>query len=104
MITVHNGAMRWKRVLMIGAVAVVIGGAGAMSAALLTYHEATKIDRSNPKVVTDEYLRAALVRKDKVGAQLYACAQPERLVAIQALRDELDRREREFGVSITIDW
>ena len=96
--------MRWKRVLMIGAIVVGVGGLGVAGASLLTYHEATKLDRSDPEVVTDEYLRAVLVRKDAVGADLYACSDASRLAPVRALRDDLDRRERDFGVSIVVSW
>ncbi|WP_162907799.1 hypothetical protein [Allorhizocola rhizosphaerae] len=96
--------MRWKRVLAIGAVAVALGAVGAVSATLLAYHDATKIDRSNPKVVLSEYLRASLVRKDKVGAELYSCSDQEKFAAVRILRDELDQRERDFGVSVVVEW
>lgn len=96
--------MRWKKVLGIGAIVVALGGVGAAGIALLTYHEVTKIDRSDPEVVTDEYLRAVLVRKDDVGAELYSCSNQERLAPIRQLREELDQRERDFGVSILVSW
>lgn len=100
----QNGGMRWRRVAVIAGILVVAGGIGAVSWGLLAYNQVTKIDRSNPKVVTDEYLRAALVRKDKAGADLYACEDQSKLAPIKALRDELDQRERDFGVKILVDW
>lgn len=96
--------MRWKRVLLVGAIAVAVGAVGAGGALLFTYHQATKIDRSQPKVVLSEYLRAALVRRDAVGADLYSCKDREKLAPIRALREELDRRESDFDVAITVSW
>lgn len=96
--------MRWRRVAVIAGILVAAGGIGAVSWGLLAYNEVTKIDRSNPKVVTDEYLRATLIRKDKVGADLYACEDQSGLASIKALRDELDQRERDFGVTIIVSW
>lgn len=85
---------------MIGAVVVTLVGAGAV----FTYNEITRIDRSNPKFVLSEYLRAVLVRKDQVDAELYSCKDDQGLAPIRALRDELDRRERDFGVSVAVSW
>lgn len=90
--------------LVIGAIVVGIAGVWAAGMALFAYNEATKIDRSDPEVVTDEYLRAALVHKDQVGAQLYSCSDQAKLDSIRALRDDLDKRERDFGVSIVVTW
>jgi len=98
----HNGGMRWKRVLAIGATAAVAGGAAAGGAMLLTYHEATKIDRSNPEVVLIRYLDATFERRDPAIASLYTCSNPGNLAPINGLQADLDRREKEFGVSITV--
>src|SRR5688572_1368945 len=94
--------MRWKRALIIGAIAAVAGGAAAGGALLLTYHETTKIDRTNPEVVLIRYLDATFERKDPAMAGLYTCANPADLAAITSLKDETDRREREFGVAIQV--
>ncbi|GAA1399626.1 hypothetical protein ACFQZ4_23410 [Catellatospora coxensis] len=70
----------------------------------MAYDEATKIDRSNPKVVVDEYLRAALVDQDKVSVDLHVCDEPAGLAPIGALREEFDQRERDFGVVVLVTW
>jgi hypothetical protein len=93
--------MRWKRVLTIGAIAVVAAGAAAGGTLLLTYHEATKLDRSNPEVVLIRYLDATFERKDQAMASLFTCANDD-LDAIIAMRADLERREKEFGVSIHV--
>ncbi|MEV4411616.1 hypothetical protein [Catellatospora sp. NPDC049609] len=95
---------KWRKILLVLAIIVAIGGIGGAITAVLTYHEATKIDRSNPKVVLDAYLRAALVEKDAVGADLYTCDDASQLDIVRQLREELDRRERDFGVTILVDW
>ncbi|GAA2352995.1 hypothetical protein Cme02nite_26990 [Catellatospora methionotrophica] len=86
------------------AIIVALAGIGGGVAALVTYNEATKIDRSNPKVVLDEYLRAALITKDEVGVNLHVCGNPAGLVPITILREEFDRRERDFGVVVLVTW
>ncbi len=96
--------MRWRRVAVIAGIVIGIGAAGAATSGLFIYNEATKIDRTEPQVVTDEYLRAALVRKDFVGADLYACKNQERLAPIKTLRAELDQREKEFDITVLVSW
>jgi len=98
----HNGGMRWKRVVLIGAAAAVAGGAAAGGALLLTYHEATKIDRSNPEVVLIRYLDATFERKDPAMAGLYTCSDPKDLAPLGALRADLEKREKDFGVTISV--
>lgn len=98
----HNGRMRWKRVLAIGAIAVVAGGVAAGATLLFTYHEATKIDRSNPEIVLIRYLDATFERKDEAMASLYTCANPADLKPIGDLLEDLKKRETDFGVSITV--
>lgn len=81
---------------------MVAAGIGAGGALLLTYNEATKLDRSNPEVVLIRYLDATFERKDPAMASLYTCSNPKDLAPINALRADLDRREKEFGVSISV--
>lgn len=100
----HNDGMRWRRVALLAGIIVLAGGLGAGIWALQAYNQVTKIDRSDPEVVADEYLRALLVRKDKIGADLYACDDQVNLASINALRDELDQREKDFGVTIEVTW
>src|SRR6478735_6383383 len=96
--------MRMRRIALLAAVIVGAAGIGAAGWGLLAYNEVTKIDRSEPEVVTDEFLRAVLVRKDDAGRDLYACSDQSRLEPIKALRRDLDRRERDFGVVIDTTW
>src|SRR5687767_9495759 len=81
--TDENIGMRWRRVVVLVAVIAAAATIGVGGWALIAYNEVTRIDRSEPEVVTDEYLRAALVRKDDVGADLYACNDQSRLEPIK---------------------
>lgn len=81
---------------------MLAGGAAAGGALLLTYHEATKIDRSNPEVVLIRYLDATFERKDSAIAGLYTCSNPKDLAPITSLREELDKREKDFGVTVHV--
>ncbi|MEU8081519.1 hypothetical protein AB0B31_39445 [Catellatospora citrea] len=97
-------SLKWRKILLIVAVVLAVAGVGGVVTVILTYHEVTKIDRSNPKVVLDEYLRAALVTEDAVTVDLYDCEDPAGLGPISDLRAELDRRERDFAVEILVSW
>ena len=81
---------------------VLAGGAAAGGALLLTYHKATEIDRSDPQVVLIRYLDATFERRDPEMAGLYTCANPGELQPINEMRADLERREKEFGVGITV--
>jgi len=90
---------------------VVLAAASAvlcLSAAVigfLAYDRATRPDRSAPDVVADNYLRGLLVNRSDANANLYACRDPGGALApIEALRDELIQREREFDVTVTVTW
>ncbi|RKE08653.1 hypothetical protein C8E86_3510 [Catellatospora citrea] len=97
-------SVRWRRILLILTVVLAVAGVGGVVAAVVAYNEATKIDRSNPKIVVDEYLRAALVTKDEVGVDLHVCDDSAGLAPIRELREEFDRRERDFGVVVLVTW
>jgi hypothetical protein len=96
--------VKWRKILLILAILVALAGIGGAVVVILTYHEATKIDRTEPLVVLDEYLDAVLVRKDQVGAELYRCSGDSNLAALASLRSQLDERERSFGVEVLVTW
>ena len=77
-------------------------GAIAGGSLLLTYHEATKIDRSNPEVVLIRYLDATFERKDPAMASLYTCSKPEGLAPLNAMQADLVKREKDFAVTISV--
>jgi hypothetical protein len=77
-----------------------LGGVGVF---ISLYDEATKIDRSEPDVVTDSFLIAFLSDRDDKQAALFTCDQPD-LTAIAALRSEMLKREAEHKVTVTVSW
>lgn len=95
--------LRWRQVLLVIVLAgglLLLGGVGY---GFILYNQATKPDRSAPDVVVDNYLRSLLVERDNVRAGLYACRDAD-LGAIRSLRDEAERRERDFDVTVRITW
>lgn len=94
--------MRWKRIILIGAAAVVLGGAGLASTLLYTYHKQTELDRSDPEVVLIRYLDATFERKDPAVAGLYTCSNPGGLAMVGAFHTDLQQREKDFGVTINV--
>ncbi|MEV0459764.1 hypothetical protein [Catellatospora methionotrophica] len=97
-------SVKWRKILLVLVAVLAVAGIGGVVTAVLAYHEVTKIDRTEPLVVLDEYLDAVLVRKDQVGAELYECSGESNLAALAALRTQLDERERSFGVEVLITW
>ncbi|MFC7243621.1 hypothetical protein ACFQO7_14145 [Catellatospora aurea] len=97
-------SVKWRKVLLVLGIVVGVAAIGGTTATILAYNEATKIDRSNPKVVLDEYLRASLVRADSVGVDLYACEREPDLSTVTSLREELTQREQKFAVEIEVTW
>jgi hypothetical protein len=82
---------------ILGVVAVI-----AIAIFLVTsYHQATKIDRTVPKVVVREYIDAALVRRDAGREELFVCKNPTGLGPIADLRSEL-KAEESAGVTTQI--
>lgn len=78
-----------------------MGGVGVF---VSLYDNATKIERTAPDAVVDQYLRAYLVNRDDKQAALFACKGQGDLSAIQALRKELGQREVDFAVRTTVTW
>jgi hypothetical protein len=89
--------------MMLGGVVALLcfGGAGV---AFVAYRQATEPDRSAPDVAVDNYLRAYLVNRDDVSADLYSCEDDSRLKAIQEFRADLEDREKSFNTEFTITW
>ncbi|MFG1605831.1 hypothetical protein [Actinoplanes sp. NPDC049265] len=77
-----------------------LGGVGVF---VSLYDRATKIDRSEPDVVTDSFLIAFLVDRDDKQSSLFTCEKPD-LRAVAALRSEILRRETEQKVSVMVSW
>jgi hypothetical protein len=89
--------------MMVGGLVALLclGGAGVV---FVAYREATEPDRSAPDVAVDNYLRAYLVDRNDVTADLYSCEDRSKLKAIQAFRADLEGREKSFKTEFTITW
>lgn len=91
-------------------VLAVVGGALAMfcltgsAIAFILYDNYTTPDRSEPDVVVDNYLRAYLVDRNEVQTDQQLCSGDRDLAAIEALRAEVERRERDFDVNVKVVW
>lgn len=75
-----------------------------VAVAYVLYDNATAPDRSAPDVVVDNYLRAFLVDRDDVRANQYVCADSTGLSELQALRADLQEREKRFQTTFTVSW
>ena len=88
--------------MVAGIVALLcLGGVGVF---ISFYDEATKIERSAPDAVVDQFLRAYLVNRDDQEAELFTCKNGLDLTAVSALRTELIAREKEFNVTVSVSW
>lgn len=85
-----------------GVLAAMCLGGGVVG--YLVYDRATTPDRSAPDVVVDNYLRAFLVDRNDVRANLFVCDGVSDLVAVHKLRDEILQREADFGVEVRVSW
>ncbi|WP_106127502.1 hypothetical protein [Pseudosporangium ferrugineum] len=78
-----------------------LGGIGVI---ISLYDEATEIKRTSPDVVVSSYLRAYLINRDDQQASLFTCKSGANLAQVSNLRDELVAREKEFDVSVSVNW
>ncbi|MEU6022473.1 hypothetical protein [Micromonospora sp. NPDC047134] len=85
-----------------GVLAALCLGGGVVG--YLVYDRATTPDRSAPDVVVDNYLRAFLVDRNDVRANLFVCEGTPDLSAVRNLRDEILQREANFGVVVRVSW
>lgn len=88
---------------MVGGILAILclGGVGVF---ISFYDEATKIERTNPDAVVDNFLRAYLVNRDDKEASLYTCGSGLDLSKIAAFRDDISARESRFSISIQVVW
>lgn len=90
-------------VALIGGVLALLclGGAGVIA---LLYNNATKIERSAPDAVVDNFLRAYLVDRDDKEASLYECKSGQSFAALESLRTEMVTREKNYEVKVSASW
>jgi hypothetical protein len=94
----------WRLIFAVLAGVLGLLCVGGIGVGYAIYDRATQLDRSQPDLVVSSYLRALLVTRDDVQASLYACEGRSQLESIQGMREEIERREHELGVSITVSW
>ena len=78
-----------------------LGGVGVF---ISFYDEATKIERSAPDAVVDQFLRAYLVNRDDQEAELFTCKNGLDLTKLDAFRTDIQSREQRFSIGIRVDW
>ncbi|GIF65133.1 hypothetical protein Ais01nite_31680 [Asanoa ishikariensis] len=89
---------------------MVIGGVltllclGGVGVGINLYDEATAIDRGEPDVTVDNYLREFLVQRNDVRAESLECKEDRGLEPIRAFRADVDHREEGFGITIDVSW
>ncbi|MCG5452792.1 hypothetical protein [Micromonospora hortensis] len=95
---------RMRTVLTVVAGVLALLCLGGVATALVWYNRASTPDRSTPDVVVDNYLRAFLVDRNDVRADLFTCESGSQLEALRALRTDLLEREQRFATTITVSW
>ncbi len=78
-----------------------LGGVGVF---ISYYDEETKIERTEPDAVVDNFLRAYLVNRDDQEAALFTCGSSPDLTNINAFRSGIQSREQRFSISIRVEW
>lgn len=95
---------RMRSVLAVVAAVVATLCLGGVAVGYVLYDQATTPDRSAPDVVVDNYLRAFLVDRNDVRADLFTCDEASNLEQLRALRDDLVDRERRFVTTLSVSW
>jgi hypothetical protein len=78
-----------------------LGGAGV---AVLLYDKKTKIDRTAPDAVVDNFLRAYLVNRDDSEVKLYTCKSGGDLTQLKTYETDIQSREARFSMSVQVSW
>lgn len=78
-----------------------MGGVGVF---VSLYDNATKIERTAPDAVVDQYLRAYLVNRDDKQAALFRCQGAGDPAPLVAYRSEIESQEAKHSISIRVTW
>jgi len=78
-----------------------LGGIGVV---ISLYDEATKIERTAPDAVVDNFLAAYLVNRNDEEAALYMCQSGGDFSQVEAYRNDVTSREKDHSVGIRISW
>jgi hypothetical protein len=77
---------------------------GGIGVAVLIYDDETKIERTQPDVVADNFLRAYLVTRNENEVALFACRSGGDFSELQAYRTDIQNREAQFSIGIRVAW
>jgi hypothetical protein len=78
-----------------------LGGAGVI---VSLYDNATKIVRTAPDAVVDNFLGSYLVNRNDDEAALYQCKTGGDFAEIASYRADIVNREKSFSVGVTVSW
>jgi hypothetical protein len=78
-----------------------LGGAGIV---FLLYDDATKIERTAPDAVVDNFLRAYFVNRDDQEASLYQCKSGGDLSKISQFKADVLAAEKKYSLGVNVTW
>ncbi|MBU2663285.1 hypothetical protein KOI35_07155 [Actinoplanes bogorensis] len=90
--------------LALGAGVVALLCLGGVGVAVLLYDDETKIERTAPDAVVDNFLGAYLVSRNDQEAELYQCKSGGDLAELGAFRADIVQREQQFSAGINVSW
>ncbi|WP_433533673.1 hypothetical protein ACQPYA_29155 [Micromonospora sp. CA-263727] len=94
--------LRTVLTVVAGVLAALCLGGGVTG--YVVYDRLATPDRSAPDVVVDNYLRAFLVDRNDVRADLFTCEGNAELDQLRLLRSDLMAREEQFGTKMSVSW
>jgi hypothetical protein len=77
---------------------------GGVGIAISLYDGATRIKRSAPTAVVDNFLGAYFVDNNDEDASLYLCKSGVDIAALESFRASLREREAKTGNTVTVGW
>jgi hypothetical protein len=92
---------RRRRMLAISGVVLLVLCLIGSIAGYLWYDRATKIDRSTPVVVVEQYVYTIFADRDLAGAEIFECDGASR-DGILGLLADIEERERKFDIAISV--
>jgi hypothetical protein len=92
---------RRRTLLVVGSFLLVVCLVGGVVGYVL-YDRATRVDRSTPVVAVFQYVDAIFAVRDAEQAMLFECDEATGRAALQPLLDDLEDRERRFGIQIKV--
>jgi hypothetical protein len=82
---------------MLAGVLLVVGGI-----AFTVYDKATRIDRSDPDVVLEQYITSVFDRRDQERAKLFTCGSDSDLGDINRFLDTVTGLEKKYSIAVTV--